>query len=417
MLYTAYELTQTAVQPWRAAAIGTRAVLNAPWNPLNGTLVGRTMAAGADLIESLTRRYGKPLWNIDDTTINGLTVPVSHQTVWSSPWCSLLHFKRDAEARKVAGLHAAQPAVLLVAPLSGHYATLLRGTVEAFLPDHEVYITDWADAKMVPIVDGRFDFHDYVDHISTMIRHIGPCHVVAVCQPGPPVLAAASLMAEDNDPARPLSLTFIGSPIDARKAPTQANDLAKVRPFTWFESNMIHTVPLPYPGVMRRVYPGFMQLTAFMSMNKDRHVDAHFEFFQHLLEGDDDNAQKHRDFYDEYLAVLDLSEEFYLQTIDYVFQRHLLPTGKLMHRDRKVNPKAITDMAIMSIEGERDDIAGVGQTQAVHKLCSNIPDHLKTKLVQPGAGHYGIFTGSRFRREVYPQIRAHISKGEQIRRS
>lgn len=401
LLYSAYEMTQIAAQPLRAAAIGTRALLQAPWNPWGATPAGRNIAATADLIETLTRRYGKPEWRIESTTIDGATVGVTPESVWSSPWVNLIHFRKDTPVK-------GQPKVLLVAPLSGHYATLLRGTVEAFLPDCEVYITDWSDAKLVPMLDGRFDFHDYVDHVREMMTMIAPCHVVAVCQPGPPVLAAAALMAEDGDANRPLSLTFIGSPIDARKAPTAANKLAKDRPFTWFSSNMIHTVPMPYAGVMRRVYPGFVQLAAFIHMNKDRHTDAHYEYFNHLLEGDEDGAQKHREFYDEYLAVLDLSEEFYLQTIDYVFQRHLLPKGKLDHRGRRVKLDAITDIALMSIEGERDDIAGVGQTQAVHKLCTGVPEDEKTTLVQMGAGHYGIFTGSKFRREVYPKILAHI---------
>jgi poly(3-hydroxybutyrate) depolymerase len=402
LLYSAYEMTQIAAQPLRAAAIGTRAWLQAPWNPWGMTPAGRNIAASADLIETLTRRYGKPEWRIDSTVVDDTAMGVTPESVWSSPWVNLIHFRKD---KPVAG----QPKVLLVAPLSGHYATLLRGTVEAFLPDCEVYITDWSDAKLVPMLDGRFDFHDYVDHVREMVSLIAPCHVVAVCQPGPPVLAAAALMAEDGDDKRPLSLTFIGSPIDARKAPTAANKLAKDRPFTWFSSNMIHTVPMPYAGVMRRVYPGFVQLAAFIHMNKDRHTDAHYEYFNHLLEGDEDGAQKHREFYDEYLAVLDLTEEFYLQTIDYVFQRHLLPKGKLDHRERRVKLDAITDIALMSIEGERDDIAGVGQTQAVHKLCPNVPDAKKTTLVQMGAGHYGIFTGSKFRREVYPKILAHIN--------
>ncbi len=409
MLYSVYEMGHALSQGWRMSALGARAWANHPLNPLSSTLVGRSVAASAELVDRLTKRYDKPAWAIDSTEIDGKAVAVTPEVVWESPWVELVHFQRDLpKPRQTKSKKTETPKVLLVAPLSGHFATLLRGTVEAFLPDAEVYVSDWTDAKLVPVYEGRFDFHDYVDHVAEMIRQIGPCHVVAVCQPGPPVLAAASVMAEEKAPLRPLSLTFIGSPMDARRAPTVPNELAASRPFTWFKSNMIHTVPVPYPGAMRRVYPGFMQLAAFISMNHDRHMDAHYTYFEHLLEGDDDSAEKHRNFYDEYLSVLDLTEEFYLQTIDYVFQRHLLPEGQLMHRGRLIDPGAITDMAIMSVEGERDDIAGVGQCQAVHDLTPNLPQTLKTTLVQPGVGHYGIFTGSKFRRDVYPKILAHV---------
>jgi poly(3-hydroxybutyrate) depolymerase len=302
-----------------------------------------------------------------------------------------------------------EPPVLIVAPLSGHYATLLRGTVEAFLQDHEVYVTDWSNARDVPMLEGRFDFDDYIDHVRAMLAQVGPRpHVVAVCQPGPAVLAAASLMAEDNHPSRPASMTFMGSPIDARLSPTVTNRLAEERPFTWFQRHMIYTTPPPYPGVLRRVYPGFVQLYSFMSMNLERHQDAHRRYFDDLVKGDGDSAEKHLEFYDEYLSVLDLSEEFYLQTVEIVFQKHLLPRGELTHRDRLVRPENITDIGLMTVEGENDDISGIGQTQAAHTLCSGLPAHLKEDYVQPEVGHYGVFNGRRFREQIYPRVRAFI---------
>jgi len=303
--------------------------------------------------------------------------------------------------------------VLIVAPLSGHYATLLRGTVQAFLQDHEVFITDWSNARDVPLSEGRFDFHDYVDHVRRMLQVLGPRpHVVAVCQPGPAVLAAASLMSEDSDESRPATMTIMGSPIDARMSPTVTNKLAEERPFAWFESNMIYSVPGPYPGVGRRVYPGFVQLASFMSMNLDKHQDAHLRYLQHMMAGDGDSADKHLEFYDEYLSVLDLTEEFYLQTVDVVFQRYLLPKGELVHRGRLVRPDLITDIGLLTVEGENDDISGIGQTQAAHGLCSGLPDELKEDYVQPHVGHYGVFNGRRFREEIYPRVRAFIRKAE-----
>jgi poly(3-hydroxybutyrate) depolymerase len=283
--------------------------------------------------------------------------------------------------------------------------------VQTFLQDHEVYVTDWANARNVPMLEGRFDFHDYIDHIRDMLRAIGPrAHVVAVCQPGPPTLAAASLMAEDSEAARPASMTFMGSPIDARLSPTVTNRLAEEQPFAWFESNMIYTVPPPYAGVGRRVYPGFVQLAAFMSMNLERHQEAHLRYLQHLMRGDGDSADKHLEFYDEYLSVLDLTEEFYLQTIDKVFQRYLLPKGELDHRGRRVRPELIRDIGLLTVEGENDDISGVGQTQAAHTLCSGLPEALKEDYVQPLVGHYGVFNGRRFREEIYPRIRSFIGR-------
>jgi poly(3-hydroxybutyrate) depolymerase len=409
MLYALHELGYQAVLPSRLAARAARDFWGYPLNFAGGTELGRMAYAAASLYADVTRRYVKPEWNIPTVSIEGHEVRVRPTPVWRSPWCSLLHFARDPGDLRRAGRRELEPAVLIVAPLSGHYATLLRGTVEAFLQDHEVYVTDWTNARMVPLLEGRFDFYDYTDHVRAMLTAIGGrAHVVAVCQPGPPVMAAATLMAEDEDPSRPASMTYMGSPIDARLAPTQTNLLAEKKPFAWFEDNMIHTVPPPYPGVMRRVYPGFVQLYSFMAMNEDRHRDAHYRYFQHLVGGDGDGAAKHREFYDEYLSVLDLTEEFYLQTIDIVFQRHLLPTGQLVHRGRPVRPEVITDIALMTVEGENDDISGVGQTQAAHGLTPRLPDAMRQLWVQPAVGHYGVFNGRRFRDEIYPRVRGFI---------
>jgi poly(3-hydroxybutyrate) depolymerase len=288
---------------------------------------------------------------------------------------------------------------------------LLRGTVRAFLQDHDVYISDWSNARDVPLIEGRFDFHDYLDHVRNMIGAIGPgVHVLAVCQPGPPVMAACALMAEDKDPLRPASMIFMGSPIDARLSPTVTNKMAEDRPFTWFQQQMIYTVPPPYMGAMRQVYPGFVQLYSFMKMNEAQHLNAHWRYFEDLVRDDGDGAAKHREFYDEYLSVLDLTEEFYLQTIDIVFQKYLLPKGELVHRGRPVKTAAITDIALMTIEGQHDDISGVGQTQAAHALCPSLPDSLKELYVHPEVGHYGVFNGSRFRNDIYPRVRDFIAR-------
>ena len=285
--------------------------------------------------------------------------------------------------------------------------------MQTFLQDHDVYVTDWVNAREVPVLEGRFDFYDYIDHIRAMLQALGPrAHVLAVCQPGPPVLAACAVMAEEKDPCRPASMTFMGSPIDARLAPTAPTRLAEERPFAWFKSNVIFTVPPPYPGVLRRVYPGMVQLAAFIGMNADRHQQAHQQYFSDLMTGADVSAAKHLEFYDEYLAVMDLTEEFYLQTIDIVFQSHLLPRGLLIHHDRPVRLDAIEDIALMTVEGEQDDISGVGQTQVAHGLCSNLPDGKKELYVQPGVGHYGVFNGRRFRDEIYPRVRAFVLANE-----
>ncbi len=413
MLYALHEASFYASTPLRLAARAARDFWGSPLNPAAESDLGRRIHAGADLFSNVTRRYGKPDWRIDSVKVGQVDVRVRPTVVWESPWARVIQFDRDMADMRRAGKFSLDPAVLIVAPLSGHYATLLRGTVEAFLPDHAVFVVDWINAREVSVLQGRFDFHDYIDHIRQMLTALGPRpNVVAVCQPGPPVLAAAALMAEDNDPSRPASMTFMGSPIDARLSPTVTNNLAEEKPFAWFQSNMIYTVPPPYPGMGRRVYPGFVQLASFMSMNKAKHQEAHQRYFQDLVKGDGDSADKHLEFYDEYLSVLDLTEEFYLQTIDIVFQQHLLPKGELTHRGQRVRPDLITDIGLMTVEGENDDISGIGQTQAAHALCSALPESMKEDYVQPNVGHYGVFNGRRFREEIYPRVRDFILKSD-----
>lgn len=406
MLYHAYELNHAMVKPFREFANFNKRFFTSPYNPSSYTLWGRKVAAACDLFESATRRYGKPEWGLHHTQVNGHQVPVRDRVIWQRPFCQLVHFERDRQALDKAKATEPHPRVLIVAPLSGHHATLLRGTVEAFLPDHEVFVTDWVDARDVPMALGKFDMNDYIDYIIEILTVLGPdAHVVSVCQPGPVVLSAVAVMAEDKHPDLPATMTFMGSPIDARRSPTVPNQLAMERPFSWFKDNVIYTVPWPNRGVFRRVYPGFLQLSGFISMNQERHLEAHQEYFYHLIEGDCDSVQRHREFYDEYLSVLDLTEEFYLQCIRDVFQEFKLPNGTLMHRGRLVKPQAITNVALMTVEGEKDDISGIGQTQAAHDLCSNIPEKMRTDYVQPGVGHYGVFSGSRFRNEIQPRMK------------
>jgi poly(3-hydroxybutyrate) depolymerase len=411
MLYSLYELGHLSVAPLRIAALMQSSMLRSPLNPVADTEIARTAAAASDLFETVTRRYRKPDWNLPHTLVNGADVAVTVKSAWSAPWCEMLHFQRDADALKAARGERTDPTVLLVAPMSGHYATLLRSTVEAFLPEHEVYVTDWADARMVPVLAGRFDLHDYIDYVMAMLRVLGPeTHVVAVCQPGPLVLAAVSLMSAEGDPCAPATMTFMGSPIDARKSPTAPNKLAETRDIEWFQKNMIHTVPMLYPGAFRRVYPGFLQLASFMGMNLSRHVDAHYAYFQNLVKGDGDSTDKHREFYDEYLAVMDLTEEFYIQTLEEVFQKYSLANGTMLHRGVRVDPGAITKTALLTVEGENDDISGIGQTQAAHELCVNIPEAMQRDYIQPGVGHYGVFSGRRFKQEIYPRMRDFMRK-------
>ena len=400
-MYWLYEMGHAALDPVRAFADATRLYYRNPVNPFAHTTYGKSIAASMELFERLTRRYGRPDWQIESTSIGGERVPVHINVVWERAFCQLLHFER-AFSRVP---RRPQPKLLIVAPMSGHYATLLRGTVEAFLHNHDVYITDWRSARMVPLVEGRFDLDDYIDYIISMLHMLGgDVHVVAVCQPSVPVLAAVSLMEANKDPYVPHSMVLMGGPIDTRINSNAVNKLAESRGIDWFRSHVITKVPFPHPGFMRDVYPGFLQLHGFVSMNLDRHIEAHNNLFRHLVKGDGDSAQKHREFYDEYLAVMDLAAEFYLQTVDTVFIRHALPKGEMRHRSHRIDPAQIKRVALMTVEGEHDDISAVGQTEAAHALCTKIPADNKAHYLQPGVGHYGVFNGSRFRAEIDPRI-------------
>jgi poly(3-hydroxybutyrate) depolymerase len=400
-LYWLYEMGHAALNPARAAADATRLLFKNPMNPFYATSFGKSVAAAAELFERSTRRYGRPDWRISSTLVGGERVPVHITSVWERAFCQLTHFERVFEHPP----RRPQPRLLIVAPLSGHFATLLRGTVEAFLPNHDVYITEWRDARTVPLSEGPFDLDDYIDYVISMLHALGgDTHVVAVCQPAVPVLAAAALMDADDDPYMPVSMTLMGGPIDTRVNPTAVNTLAERRGINWFRHNVITKVPFPNPGMMRDVYPGFLQLHGFISMNLDRHIEAHRNLFLNLVKGDGDSAQKHKEFYDEYLAVMDLAAEYYLQTVDTVFVRHALPKGEMMHRDRLVDPGLIRRVALLTVEGEHDDISGVGQTEAAHRLCVNLPADRQAHWLQQDVGHYGVFNGSRFRAEIAPRI-------------
>ncbi|MET0746956.1 MAG: polyhydroxyalkanoate depolymerase [Rhizobium sp.] len=411
MFYHLYELNHAVMAPFRVAAGMMRQAYDNPLNPLAETAFGRTISASLEVFERSTRRYGKPDFGLTRTVVADQSVAVSEKIVWQKPFCRLIRFERDLPASR-----AADPRILIVAPMSGHYATLLRGTVEALLPGADVYITDWTDARMVPMEEGGFDLDDYIDYLIAMLHHLGPdTHVVAVCQPSVPVLAAAALMEEAGDPLSPASMTLMGGPIDTRINPTGVNKLAMDKPIEWFAENVVMNVPWPLPGFGRPVYPGFLQLSGFMSMNLDRHVIAQKDFFMHLVKNDGE-PEKHREFYDEYLAVMDLTAEFYLQTVEQVFIRHALPKGELLHRGHRVDPSAIRKVALLTVEGENDDISGVGQTQAAQTICSNIPESMRLHYLQPDVGHYGVFNGSRFRREIAPRIltfaKAHARGGK-----
>jgi poly(3-hydroxybutyrate) depolymerase len=413
-MYWLYEMGQAALNPSRALADATKLFFKNPANPFTHTTFGKSVAASAELFERSTRRYHRPEWGIDSVTVGAEPIPVQTATVWERPFCRLLHFQRAF----VRPPRRPQPKLLIVAPMSGHYPTLLRGTVETFLPNHEVYITEWADARMVPVAEGRFDLDDYIDYLISMLHALGgDVHVVAVCQPSVPVMAAISMMEADKDPDVPHSMVLMGGPIDTRINSNAVNKMAESRSIDWFRGHVITKVPFPHPGFMRDVYPGFLQLHGFMSMNLDRHLEAHRNLFRHLVKGDGDSAQKHREFYDEYLAVMDLSAEFYLQTVDTVFIRHALPKGEMTHRGRRIDPSQIKRVALLTVEGEHDDISGVGQTEAAHALCSNIPADKKAHYLQPAVGHYGVFNGSRFRAEIAPRIADFVLTHNGARRS
>ncbi|MCH9808162.1 MAG: polyhydroxyalkanoate depolymerase [Alphaproteobacteria bacterium] len=415
MLYNWYELSHAAAAPARAAAGNYEAFFKHPFNPFTHTSIGRHAAAACEVFERTTRRYAKPSFGLHSTVVDGNQVLVREETVWEKPFCKMIRFARSITDER----NDRDPKILLAAPMSGHYATLLRGTVERFLPEYDVYITDWQDARSVPVSQGSFDLDSYIDYIQEMISYFGgDVHVFAVCQPSVPVLAAVSLMEADGDPNVPASLIFAGGPVDTRVNPTAVNELAEEKGSDWFASNAIEVVPWPNQGYGRSVYPGFLQLTGFMTMNVDRHMVAHKDMFMHLVHGDCDSAEKHRIFYDEYLAVMDLTAEFFLQTIDTVFVRHALPKGEMYHRGRRVDPGAIHRVALMTIEGEKDDITGIGQCRAAHDLTPRISADKRHHYEVPGVGHYGIFNGSRFRRDIAPRItqfvRTHDARAEHI---
>ena len=402
--YFWYDAAQMMLAPARAMNGVARLMFENPANPFTHTPVARSMSAACEMFERTTRRYAKPSFGLDTTVIDGETVPVAEEVVWSAPFGQVVAFRRGGPPRQ-------QPKLLIVAPMSGHYATLLRGTVETFLPTHEVMITDWTDASMVPVGAGGFDLDDYIDYVKAMCRDLGPdLHLLAVCQPSVPVMAAvARLEAEQDVASIPRSMTLMGGPIDTRRSPTAVNLLAERRGTEWFRRHCIHTVPFGYPGAMRQVYPGFLQLSGFMAMNLDRHVTAHRDMFNHLVGGEGDAAEKHRDFYDEYLAVMDLTAEFYLQTVEQVFVEHQLPKGEMTHRGEPVDLVAIRRCAIMAVEGEKDDISGIGQTLAALELTPNLPADKKLYHLQEKVGHYGVFNGRRFQAEIAPRITGFIA--------
>jgi poly(3-hydroxybutyrate) depolymerase len=406
MLYNAYEVQRSWFAGASQLANMSSSWLSSPANPLRYVGMSSIVAASLDVFAHAAAPRGKPAFDIFDVEVDGRLLPVHEEVVDRMPFGQLKRFV------KVGG-PSGQPRLLIVAPMSGHFATLLRGTVERLLPGHEVYITDWRDAKMVPVEEGRFDLDDYVDTLIGWLEKIGPgAHMLAVCQPSVPAFAATALMNADNHPATPATLTLMGGPIDTREAPTAVNTLATERPHAWFQQNVIATVPGHYPGAGRRVYPGFLQLAGFMTMNLGSHMVSHWEMFRHLVDGDEESAEATRAFYDEYRSVCDMTAEFYLQTVDTVFQRHLLPKGEMLHRGRRVDPAAITKTALLAIEGERDDISGVGQTRAALKLTPHLAEGKKTYHLAKGAGHYGIFNGRKWREKIAPVVEGFIKAND-----
>ncbi len=401
MLYNTYELQKNWLAGASVMASMSAELLQSPANPF-AMMGGSMMASALEVFAHASAPRGKPAFGFTSTVVDGKDVAVREEIVLQLPFGQLKRFVK-------AGVEGA-PRLLIVAPMSGHYATLLRGTVERMLPEHDVFITDWRDARQVPLKAGRFDLDDYIDYLSTFLDHIGPgAHMLAVCQPSVPCYALACVMSAAKNPNRPKTLTMMGGPIDTREAPTSVNDVATERPHAWFAQNAIQTVPVMYPGAGRRVYPGFLQLTGFLAMNLGSHMESHFAMFKDLVKGDDDAADSTKAFYEEYRSVCDMTAEFYLQTIETVFQSHSLPKGEMMHRGSRVDPAAITDIAILAIEGERDDISGLGQTKAALKISTNLPDAMKKYHMAPGAGHYGIFNGSRWRTLIAPVVEEWIA--------
>lgn len=409
MLYTAYELQRSwlnAASTWASVGAG---LLNNPALPFGYSGLGPVVASALDVFAHASAHYGKPAFDIEAITLGDAVHPVTEAIVVHKPFGNLLHFSHP-------GLAEDAPRLLIVAPMSGHYATLLRGTVARMVEGCHVYITDWADAKMVPTAAGRFDLDDYIDYLIEFLEFIGPgAHMLAVCQPSVPAFAATALMNESRHPCRPLTLTMMGGPIDTREAPTSVNDLAMQRPIEWFKWNVIATVPLHYPGGGRLVYPGFLQLAGFMSMNLGNHMLSHYHLFKHLVAGDDDSAESTKAFYDEYRAVCDMSADFYLQTVEEVFQKHSLPNGTFNHRGKVIDLSAIRDTALLAVEGERDDISGIGQTKAALTLATGLAENRKRYHLAPGAGHYGIFNGAKWRTKIAPIVEDWIASHDKAR--
>lgn len=406
-LYGIKEMQHASMAPMRIMASATKQFFNNPMNPLSYNGLGRHLAAGAELVERITQSYPKPNFNIKASNVGGKPVEIYEEVVLEKAFCKLLRFKKSGKHK--------QSKLLVVAPMSGHHATLLRGTVEALLPHHDVYITDWMDAREVPMFKGEFDLNTYVDYLIEFLRFMhakgeGAVHTMAVCQPSVPLYAAVALMNEAKDPAAPKTMTLMGGPVDTRKAPTKVNTFSQEHPMEWFESNVITRVPLNYPAFMRRVYPGFLQLAGFMSMNFERHSGEYAKLFNHVVQGDGESASAHRAFYDEYLSVADLPAEFYLQTIEEVFHKHSLPKGEFEHHGKRVNPASITKTAILAIEGELDDISGLGQTKAALDISKGLPESKKKYHMQKAVGHYGIFNGRKWRELVRPVITQWIEK-------
>ncbi|MGH6608953.1 MAG: polyhydroxyalkanoate depolymerase [Burkholderiaceae bacterium] len=411
MLYHLHELQRRFWNPVSMWAQATSQLFSNPYSPWAYTPMSRRLAAGYDLLYRLGKQYEKPAFGLNTTRIDAIDVPVVEEVAATKPFCRLLHFKRELPA--ALSKHSRDPKVLMVAPLSGHHSTLLRDTVRAMLPDHDVYVTDWIDAKMVPVSEGPFHLDDYVDYVIEFVRLLGPdLHVISVCQPTVPVLAAISLMASNKDPKLPKTMTMMGGPIDPRRNPTQVNALAMRKSMHWFENHVIFKVPAAYPGYLRKVYPGFLQHAGFVAMNPDRHLKSHWDYYLDLVKGDQQDAEDHRRFYDEYNAVIDLPAEYYLDTIRVVFQEDLLPDGKWRVRDQLVKPQDIHSVALFTIEGELDDISGSGQTKAAHELCKNIPKVKKKHMTAERAGHYGIFSGRRWREKIAPEIAEFIREND-----
>ena len=413
MLYQIYETQRALMAPFSEFASASAKLYDHPLSPFAHAPMAQRMSAGFDLLHRLAKEYEKPAFNITSASVDGVTIAVQEQVALTKPFCRLLRFKRFTDNPGALDKMKGQPTVLVVAPLSGHHSTLLRDTVKSLLHDHKVFITDWTDARMVPLEAGPFHLDDYVEYVQEFIRHCGPqVHVISVCQPTVPVLAAVSLMASRGEKT-PLTMTMMGGPIDARKSPTAVNNLATNKSHNWFETNVIFRVPQNFPGAGRAVYPGFLQHTGFVAMNPDRHMSSHYDYFLDLIRGDDDSADSHRQFYDEYNAVLDMPAEYYLDTIKTVFQDFALVNGTWEVKGELVKPQDIRTTALLTVEGELDDISGAGQTKAAHGLCTGVPSNRAFHYDAEGAGHYGIFSGRRWRDKVYPEVRGFIAKFNQ----